>query len=80
MRRRRPQMTLSFGVDTTQKTLMFATESPFLLNDCQDIDPNLPLDRQEYVISPFFHAIAFLFIVLFLQLDGTTEVLPKRKR
>lgn len=48
MRRRRPQMTLSFGVDTTQKTLMFATDSPFLLNDCQDIDPSLPLDRQEW--------------------------------
>merc|ERR1712018_390820 len=48
MRRRKPQMTLSFGVDTSQKTLMFATESPFPLNDCQDIDPNLPLDRQEW--------------------------------
>ena len=54
MRRRRPQMTLSFGVDTTQKTLMFATDSPFLLNDCQDIDPSLPLDRQEYVIFSAF--------------------------
>ena len=81
MRRRRPQMTLSFGVDTTQKTLMFATESPFLLNDCQDIDPNLPLDRQEYVISvPFFRAHCISFYCAFLSnLDGTTEVLAKRR-
>jgi len=79
MRRRRPQMTLSFGVDTTQKTLMFATDSPFLLNDCQDIDPSLPLDRQEYVIFSAFSCHCISFIVLFLQLDGTTEALPKRK-
>ena len=46
-------MTLSFGIDPKQKTLMFATEDPYHLNDCQDIDPNLPLERQEYVgISP----------------------------
>ena len=42
-------MTLSFGVDPKQKTLMFTTESPFHLNDCQDIDANLPLEKQEYV-------------------------------
>ena len=47
IRRRRPQMTLSFGVDPKEKTLMFATNSPFLLNDCQDIDPALPLEKQE---------------------------------
>ena len=78
MRRKRPQMTLSFGVDTNQKTLMFATESPFPLNDCQDIDPNLPLDRQEYVISSRFSYHCISFIVLFSQLDGTTEASPKR--
>ena len=54
MRRRRTQMTLSFGedigVDPKQKTLMFTTESPFHLNDCQEIDANLPLEKQEYVI------------------------------
>merc|ERR1712080_49853 len=48
VRRQRPQMTLSFGIDPKQKTLMFATEDPYHLNDCQDIDPNLPLERQEW--------------------------------
>ena len=43
-------MTLSFGVDPKQKTLMFTNESPFHLNDCQDIDANLPLEKQEYVV------------------------------
>ena len=47
MRRRRTQMTLAFGVDPKQKTLMFTTEDPFHLNDCQDIDANLPLEKQE---------------------------------
>ena len=46
-KRQRPKMTLSFGVDPTLKTLMFATNSPFSLNDCEEVDPNLPLDRQE---------------------------------
>jgi hypothetical protein len=44
-------MVLSFGagvgVDPKQKTLMFSTNSPFHLNDCQEIDPTLPLERQE---------------------------------
>jgi hypothetical protein len=40
-------MTLSFGVETSTKSLMFATNSPFELNDCEEVDPNLPLDRQE---------------------------------
>jgi len=48
MRRRRTQMTLAFGVDPKQKTLMFTTEDPFHLNDCQDIDANLPLEKQEW--------------------------------
>lgn len=47
-RRRRANMTLSFGIDPTQKTLMFATNSPFWLNDCQAIDPCLPLERQDW--------------------------------
>ena len=56
-RRQRPKMTLSFaGLDSpvsigssTQvaRTLMFATNSPFPLNDCVEIDPNLSLERQE---------------------------------
>jgi len=46
-RRNRPQMTLTFGTNTSKKTLMFATNSPFALNSCVDINPNLPLDRQE---------------------------------
>lgn len=46
-RRNRPQMTLSFGTNTAKKTLMFATNSPFALNSCVEINPNLPLDRQE---------------------------------
>lgn len=41
-------MTLSFGIDPKEKTLMFTTETAFLLNDCQEIDPNLPLERQEW--------------------------------
>jgi len=46
--RRRPRMTLSFGVDCSKKTLMFSNDqSPFNLADCEEIDPNLPLDRQE---------------------------------
>ena len=53
VRRQRPPMTLSFGSgvgsDPKQKSLMFATEDKFQLNDCQDIDPNAPLERQEYV-------------------------------
>ncbi len=41
-------MTLSFGVDPAHKSLMFSSaNSPFSLNDCQEVDPNLPLDRQE---------------------------------
>merc|ERR1712083_739257 len=48
MRRRRTPMTLDFGVDPKQKTLMFTTEDPFHLNDCQDIDANLPLEKQEW--------------------------------
>ena len=51
-------MTLSFvGLDSpgdstgssTQiaRTLMFATNSPFPLNDCVEVDPNLSLERQE---------------------------------
>ena len=47
-RRQRPKMTLSFGVDPSRKSLMFTTNSPFGLNDCVEVDPNLPLDRQEY--------------------------------
>lgn len=51
LRRNRPKMVLSFGagvgVDPKQKTLMFSTNSPFHLNDCQEIDPTLPLERQE---------------------------------
>ena len=56
-RRQRPKMTLSFaGFDSpvstgssTQiaRTLMFATNSPFPLNDCVEVDPNLSLERQE---------------------------------
>ena len=57
-RRQRPKMTLSFaGLDNprqgssasnqTARTLMFATNSPFALNDCVEIDPNLSLERQE---------------------------------
>ena len=57
-RRQRPKMTLSFaGLDSPQsgssasnqtgRTLMFVTNSPFALNDCVEIDPNLPLERQE---------------------------------
>ena len=47
-RQQRPQMTLSFGVDPSlNKTLMFATNSPFALNDCEEVDPSMPLDRQE---------------------------------
>ena len=46
-RRNRPQMTLMFGVNPTEKTLMFATNSPFGLNDCVEINPNQPLERQE---------------------------------
>ncbi len=54
--RPRPRMTLSFGVDTALKTLMFATGGggggggggpPFGLNDCEEVDPTVPLDRQE---------------------------------
>ena len=48
-RRHRPKMTLSFGVDPSRKSLMFTTNSPFGLNDCAEVDPSLPLDRQEYV-------------------------------
>ena len=50
-------MTLSFaGLDSplsigssnqVARTLMFATNSPFPLNDCIEIDPNLSLERQE---------------------------------
>lgn len=47
-RKARPKMTLSFGIDPSLKTLMFATNSPFGLNECEDVDPNLPLDRQEW--------------------------------
>ena len=48
-RRMRPKMTLSFGLDPSgpQKSLMFATNSPFDLNDCTEIQPHVPLDRQE---------------------------------
>ena len=56
-RRQRPKMTLSFaGLDSpvsigssnqVARTLMFATNSPFPLNDCIEIDPNLSLERQE---------------------------------
>jgi hypothetical protein len=46
-RRNRPQMTLLFGVNTSEKTLMFATNSPFGLIDCVEINPSLPLERQE---------------------------------
>jgi hypothetical protein len=46
-RRNRPQMTLMFGVNTSEKTLMFATNSPFGLNDCVEINPGLSLERQE---------------------------------
>ncbi len=46
-KKERPKMTLSFGVDPSLKTLMFATNSPFSLNDCEEVNPNLPLDRQE---------------------------------
>jgi hypothetical protein len=56
-RRQRPKMTLSFaGFDSpsdssssTQisRTLMFATNSPFPLNDCIEVDPNLSIERQE---------------------------------
>jgi len=47
-RRQRPKMTLSFGVDPSRKSLMFTTNSPFGLNDCVEVDPNLPLDRQDW--------------------------------
>jgi hypothetical protein len=40
-------MTLMFGVNTSEKTLMFATNSPFGLNDCVEINPGLSLERQE---------------------------------
>ena len=60
IRRRRPQMTLSFGVDPKEKTLMFATNSPFLLNDCQDIDPALPLEKQEWVTPLIFRTLILL--------------------
>ena len=40
-------MTLDFGVDPKQQSLMFATETPFLLNDVQDIDATLPVEKQE---------------------------------
>ena len=46
-RRNRPQMTLMFGVNTNEKTLMFVTNSPFGLIDCVEINPSLPLERQE---------------------------------
>ena len=56
-RRQRPKMTLSFsGLDSpmssgssTQigRTLMFATNSPFALNDCVEINPHLSLEKQE---------------------------------
>lgn len=38
-------MTLSF--DPSFKTLMFATNSPFSLNDCEEVDLNVPLSSQE---------------------------------
>ena len=56
-RRQRPKMTLSFaGLESPvsngsssqiQRTLMFATNSPFPLNDCVEVNPNLSLERQE---------------------------------
>ena len=46
-KKERPKMTLTFGVDPSVKTLMFATNSPFSLNDCEEVDPNVPMDRQE---------------------------------
>ena len=57
LRRQRPKMTLSFaGLDSPMstgssnqigRTLMFATNSPFALNDCVEVDPNVSLERQE---------------------------------
>ena len=40
-------MTLSFGIDPKEKSLMFSTEKAFHLNDCQGIDATLPLEKQE---------------------------------
>uniref|UniRef100_A0A0K2UWR2 SH2 domain-containing protein n=1 Tax=Lepeophtheirus salmonis TaxID=72036 RepID=A0A0K2UWR2_LEPSM len=46
--RPRPKMTLSFGVDPSKKTLMFSTNSPFDLIDCDEVNPNIPLNRQDW--------------------------------
>ena len=72
-RRQRPKMTLSFaGLSSPTssgpgapgqiaRTLMFATNSPFALNDCVEVDPNLPLDHQEYVLqfASYIHLCVF---------------------
>ena len=70
-RRHRPKMTLSFGVDPSRKSLMFTTNSPFGLNDCAEVDPSLPLDRQEYV-NDYYILDALVAILSFA---GNSDIL-----